>query len=116
MRGMKAMISIALLAGSQSLAAEPAIRISCRHTSQADFDRSVALIDEKPRDAHRRFLEMWREDHDCAILLWGMAVSAANPGERQDESLDAVITAVVAGVNDSEWRQIDALPTDSEAN
>lgn len=110
MPSMKAMISIVLLASSPSLAAEPTIRISCSHTSQAAFDDAVALIERKPTDARRMFQEMSRRDHDCAILFWGMAMSAASPEERQDASLYAVVTAVVAGVNDGEWRRIAALP------
>jgi hypothetical protein len=110
MPNMNAVISIVLLATSPSVAAEPTIRISCSHTSQVDFDNSVALMDRKPTDAYRRFQELWRRDHDCAILFWGMAISATNPQERQDDALDAIITAVVAGVNDDEWRRIVALP------
>lgn len=107
---LKAMILIALLISSPSLAAEPAIRISCSHTSQAGFDTAVALMNRKPADAHRMFQEMWRRDQDCAILFWGMAMSADNREERQDDALYAIVTAVIAGVNDDESRRIFALP------
>jgi hypothetical protein len=39
-----------------------------------------------------------------------MAMSAANPEERQDDALFAIVTAVVAGVNDEESRRIFPLP------
>jgi hypothetical protein len=110
MPSMKAMVSIALLASSPSLAAETPIRISCSHTSQAGFDNAVALMEQKPPDGRRMFQEMSRKDRDCAILFWGIAMSAANSEERQDASLCAIVTAVIAGVNDDEWRRIVALP------
>ena len=110
MPGLKAMISIALLVGSPSFGSEPAIRISCSHTSQAGFDTAVALMNRAPADAHRMFQEMWRRDQDCAILFWGMAMSADNREERQDDALYAIVTAVIAGVNDDESRRIFALP------
>jgi hypothetical protein len=109
MPSLKPMILLALLTGSPSLAAEPAIRISCSHTSQAGFDAAVSLMSRNPTDAHRMFEEMWRRDQDCAILFWGMAMSAANPEQRQDALLYAIVTAVVAGVNDDEARRIFAL-------
>ena len=105
-----AILATALLISGPSLAVEPAIRISCSHTSQAGFDAAVALMNAKPRDAHRMFDEMWRKDPDCAILFWGMALSAADPEERQDDTLYAIVTAVIAGVNEDESRRIFALP------
>ena len=111
MANLRAMLAAALLISSPSLAAEPNIRISCSHTTQAGFDAAVTLMNRKPADAHRMFEEMWRTDQDCAILFWGMAMSTASPEERQDDALFAIVTAVVAGVNDSEWRKIAALPS-----
>jgi hypothetical protein len=109
MAGAKTVLAIAFLVGSASFAAEPAIHISCIHTSQAGFDGAVALMSRQPMDAHRIFWEMWRRDQDCAILLWGMAMSAADPEERQGDALYAIITAVIAGVDDDESRKIFAL-------
>src|SRR5262249_33866203 len=99
-----------LLISSASLAAEPTIHISCKHTSQAGFDTAVALMDRQPVAAHRMFAEMWRKDQDCAILFWGMALSTADPDEHQDDALYAIVIAVIAGVNDAESRRIFALP------
>ena len=110
MASLKAMLAATLLISGPSLAAEPAIRISCNHTSQAGFDAAVTLMNRNPVDAHRMFDEMWRRDRDCAILFWGMALSTADPEERQDDALYAIVTAVIAGVNDDESRRIFALP------
>ena len=110
MANLKAMLATALLIGSPSLAAESTISISCNHTSQTGFDGAVALMSRKPVDAHRMFEEMWRRDQDCAILFWGMAMSTADPEERQDDALYAIVTAVIAGVNEDESRRIFALP------
>lgn len=97
MASLKAMLATALLISSPSLAAEPTIRISCHHTSQAGFDGAMALMNRKPADAHRMFDELWRRDQDCAILFWGMAMSTADPEQRQDDALFAIVTAVIAG-------------------
>src|SRR6185437_150769 len=86
MAGLKAVLATAVLVGNSSFAAEPAIRISCKHTSQAGFDAAVALMSRKPLDAHRMFGWMWRKDQDRAVLFWRMAMSAADPEERHDDA------------------------------
>jgi hypothetical protein len=113
---LRSIISVVILAAAASFAAESAIRISCRRTSQADFDKAVALINRKPVDARRMFLQMWRRDNDCAILFWGVAMSAPSADARWDASLEAIVTAVVVGVNASEWQKIATLTVGSSSN
>ena len=43
-------------------------------------------------------------------------MSAASADSRWDASLDAIVTAVVVGVNASEWQKIAALTVGSRSN
>ena len=102
-------ICFAMMITGPALAGERTVTISCRHTSQATFDSAVTMIDSEPLKSGSIFEDMVRSDRGCAILHWGIAMTAAEPGLRQRATLDALLAAAIGHANEMEWSKISLL-------
>jgi hypothetical protein len=57
---------------------------------------------------------MARRDDDCAILWWGVAMTASDPAQRREAKRDAILNAAINAASAVEWQKISALPDQSE--
>jgi hypothetical protein len=110
MIGMKGSIAsmVVLLASGAALAGEESFAISCSDTPQAQFDKAVSMIGGA--EAAALFQEMARRDDDCAILLWGVAMTASDPSQRRAAKREAILSAAINAASAVEWQKISALP------
>ena len=108
MRGMKRLAIVMALASGAALAGEATFTISCHSIPQSEFDRAVAMIGRP--EAAATFQELARRDPDCAILLWGVAMTTREVAQRRSAKMDALLSAAVNTANEAEWQKISDLP------